>query len=130
MELKSLTVEDLRDGNPALLAQIQQEAVDAERERLSDIDNLTVPGYEEMAEQAKATGMSAMDFHRQLVAEMKKKGTDFIQARREETAPAQDIVGGTPADEEKSEEQKIKDFANEVAGYAKNDAEYGGSGMF
>ncbi len=130
MELENLTVEKLRDGNPALLAQIQQEAVDAERERLSDIDNLTVPGYEEMAEQAKATGMSAMDFHRQLVAEMKKKGTDFIQARREETAPAQDIVGGTPADEEKSEEQKIKDFANEVAGYAKNDAEYSGSGMF
>lgn len=118
MELDNLTLEQLREGNPALLEQIKQNAVDAERERLSDIDALTVPGYEDLATKAKAEGTSAMDFQKQIVAAMKQKGNDFLEARQRETAPAQEVVGGEPSNT-KTEEQEIQDNAKLIAEYAK-----------
>ena len=120
MELnENTTVDQLREANPALLAQVQQDAVNAERERLSDIDALTVPGYEDMAEQAKANGTSAMDFQKQIVAAMKQKGTNFLQARQQETAPAAEVAGGEPADNARTEEQEIQDNAKAIAELAK-----------
>ena len=130
MELENLTLDQLRDGNPALLAQVQQEAVAAERERLSDIDALTVPGYEDMAEEAKANGTSAMDFQKQIVAAMKQKGASFLQARQQETEPAASVAGGTPTDYGKNEEQEIQDFAKSVAAYAELQVPSADSGMF
>ena len=131
MELnEQTTVEQLREANPALLAQVQQDAVAAERERLSDIDALTVPGYEEMAEQAKANGTSAMDFQKQIVAAMKKKGTEFIQARQQETAPAANVAGGAPETAAKKEEQEIADNAKDIAEYAKQFTPGGNESMF
>lgn len=120
MELnENTTVEQLREANPALLTQVQQDAVAAERERLSDIDALTVPGYEDMAEQAKANGTSAADFHKQIVAAMKQKGTNFMQARQQETAPAAQVAGGQPQDNGRTEEQEIQDNAKAIAELAK-----------
>ena len=121
MELnENTTVDQLREANPALLAQVQQDAVAAERARLSDIDALTVPGYEQMAQEAKDNGTSAMDFQKQIVAAMKQKGTNFLQARAEETAPAAEVAGGTPADNGRTEEQEIQDNAKAIAEYAKS----------
>ena len=118
MELDNLTLEQLREGNPALLEQIKQNAIDAERERLSDIDALTVPGYEDLATKAKAEGTSALDFQKQIVAAMKQKGSEFLEARQRETAPAQEVVGGEPSNT-KTEEQEIQDNAKLIAEYAK-----------
>ena len=119
MEFENLTVEQLRENAPALLEQVRQQAIDAERERLSDIDALTVPGYEEMAEQAKANGTSAMEFQKQIVAAMKQKGNDFMAARQTETAPAQEVIGGAPTSNGLTEEQEIQDNAKMIAEYAK-----------
>lgn len=127
MELENLTLDQLREGNPALFDAIRQSAVDAERERLSDIDALTIPGYEEMAAQAKADGTSAMDFQKQLVSAMRQKGADFLQARATETAPAQEVAGDAP--QSKSEEQEINDAAKDIAGYATGHMT-GADGMF
>ena len=131
MELnENTTVEQLRDANPALLAQVQQDAVAAERERLADIDALTMPGYEEMAAQAKANGTSAMDFQKQVVAAQRKKGADFLSARAEETTPARGVSGGAAGDGEKNEDQEIQENAKAVAEYAKAYARNTGEGMF
>lgn len=131
MELNTeTTVDQLREANPALLAQVQQEAVAAERERLADIDALTVPGYEDMAAEAKANGTSAMDFQKQIVAAMKKKGTDFMQNRQKETEPAAKVAGGEPKDNNRSEEQEIQDNAKDIAEYAKFYNTSTDSGMF
>ena len=129
MELDGITMDQLRDGNPALFEQVQQNAVAAERERISDIDALTVPGYEAMAEEAKANGTSAMDFQKQIVAAMKEKGGKFMQARQEETAPAQDVTGGAP-ETGLDEDKEIKKNAEAIAEYAKAYAGRGDGGMF
>ena len=129
MEINELTLDQLREGNPALLEQIQQSAVEAERERLSDIDALTIPGYEEMAEQAKADGTSVMEFQKQIVAAMKQKGDTFMQARQQETAKAQAIPGGAAEDDAETEDAKAKRDAEQVAEYAKEMMGHSG-GMF
>lgn len=119
MELnESTTMEQLREASPALFAQVQQDAVNAERERLAEIDALTMPGCEEMAEQAKADGTSAMDFHKQIVEARKKQGEEFIAARQKETQPAKDIAGGAPDGNGRTEQQEIDDYAKEMAKYA------------
>lgn len=131
MELNEhTTVDQLREANPALLAQVQQDAVAAERERLSDIDALTIPGYEDMANQAKENGTSALDFQKQIVAAMKQKGTDYMAARQKETAPAADVAGGAPEADRKNEDKEIADCAKDIAEYAKLYTPGGNDSMF
>lgn len=125
-EIKDISEEELRAENPALFTQVQQAAVAAERERLSDIDALTDPGYEDLAEQAKANGTSAMEFHKQLIAAKKQRGADFLAARTKETAQAAQVAGGAPADNAKTEQQEIEDNARAIAALAK---EYSGTGL-
>ena len=130
MEIKDITMEQLRDENPALYEQVRQDAVAAERSRLEEIDALTMPGYEEMASEAKANGTSAMDFQKQIVAAMKKKGKAFIEARQQETAPAQDVTGEAPADDKKTEEQALQEAAKAVADFAATYSANTADGMF
>lgn len=130
MDIKDINVDQLRAENPALLEQIQQSAVAAERARQDEIDALTDPGYEELAAQAKANGTSPADFVKQLVQAKKAKGAGFMAARQQETAPAQNVPGGEPASNHKTEEQEIEANAKEIAAYAKAYAGNDNEGMF
>ena len=130
MDIKDINVDQLRAENPALLEQIQQSAVADERARQDEIDALTDPGYEELAAQAKANGTSPADFVKQLVQAKKAKGAGFMAARQQETAPAQNVPGGEPASNHKTEEQEIQDNAKAVAEYAKQYAGSGNETMF
>lgn len=125
MDIKDINVDLLRAENPALLEQIQQSAIAAERARQDEIDALTDPGYEELAAQAKANGTSSADFVKQLVAAKKAKGADFMAARQQETARAQNVLGGEPTSSHMTEELEIQENARAVAEFAK---QYAGSG--
>lgn len=130
MDIKDINVDQLRAENPALLEQIQQAAIAAERQRQEDIDALTDPGYEELAAKAKADGTSAMDFHKQLIAAKKQKGADFLKNRKEETTPAKDVAGGASTDDKQNEQAEIEANAKEIAAYAKAYAGSDNEGMF
>ena len=129
MEIKDITLEALRAENPALLGEIEAAAVKAERERLDEIDALTLPGYEDMAAKAKADGLSAVEFQKQIVAAQKNKGKEFLAARKAETEPAAEVKGdaseGTKAAKNPDALGKeIADMAVEFKGIA------GDGGMF
>lgn len=130
MEIAELTAEQLEAQNPALFAQVQQNAVQAERDRLNDIDALTVPGYEQMAAQAKADGTSAMDFQKQIVAAMKQRGSSFLNQRQEETAPAQSVAGGAAQSSGLTEEQELEAYAKDMASYARSYSGLGDGSMY
>lgn len=117
MEVKDITLEQLRTENPALHSQIMQAGAEQERERIQEIDDLTPAGYEEMAAQAKANGTSAMDFHKQIVKAHKEKGQAFLAQRKTETAPAAKVKGG--ASDDKTAEQEMEAHAKEMAALAK-----------
>lgn len=130
VNIKDINMDQLRQENPALLKEIQQEAVAAERQRHEEIDALTVPGYEAMAEAAKKDGTSALDFQKQIVSAMKEKGKSFLTNRTTETAPAQNVPGGAPADGSQKIQDKIEADAKEVAAYAMAYSDTGNEGMF
>ncbi len=113
MDLKSVTMEQLRAENPDLL----NEAIQAERQRVQDIDDLTLPGYEQMAAEAKRNGTSAMDFQKSIVKAQREKGGAFMAARQQETKPATQVAGSEPGDGKPTEDE-VKAHAAEMAAYA------------
>ncbi len=118
MDIKDLTVEQLRENNAALLQSIQEEGIRAERERVAEIDALTEPGYEEMAAQAKAKGDSPAVFLKAVVEAKKGKAAAFLSGRREETEKAK-AIPASEAGEGEGEEAGMKAAAKEIADMAK-----------
>ena len=131
MEIKDITQEQLLAENPALLEQIQQAALTAERQRQEDIDAITPPAaeYQAMAEEAKKKGTPFTEYQRALVAAQKQKGANHLAARQEETAPAQNIAGGA-AETPKNEDEEIKQNAEDMAKYAKEYRGNADGGMY
>ena len=125
MEIKDCTREQLLAENPALVDEIVNQAVAAERARVEEIDSLTIPGFEADAAEAKANGTSAVDFVKSIAAKAKQKGADFLAARAQETAPAQEVTAGAAEDDDPSEEEQIQAEAKKIAEYA---AEMNGTG--
>lgn len=116
MEIKDITMEQLRAENRAVFDEVFSAGATAERERISDIDELTLPGYEAMAAEAKANGTSAMDYHKAIVKAQKEKGANYIAARVEETAPAAEVSGEAVEDETKTDDEQD---AKEIAEFAR-----------
>ena len=129
MEIKDCTREQLLAENPALVDEIVNQAVAAERARVEEIDNLTIPGYEADAAEAKANGTSAVDFVKSIAAKAKQKGAAFLTARTAETAPAQEIAASAAEAGDVSEEDQIQAEAKKIAEYAAQ-MSGNGTGMF
>ena len=122
MEIKDCTREQLLAENPALAEEIRNQAVADERDRVAGIDEMTLPGFEAEAEQAKANGTSVADFMKacRAKAQAKKaedaaKGAQFMEQRTQETAPAANVAPGAAEDEKDSEEDEIKAEAEKNA---------------
>jgi len=114
MDVKELTVEQLLDGNPALYQAVMQKGAQAERERMQEIDALTMPGYEEMAEAAKRDGTAAVDYYKQVVQAQRKKGADWMESRKEELEPAKQVSGGAAEDGYKTDEAEMAAFEKDI----------------
>ncbi|MBQ8708510.1 MAG: Clp protease ClpP [Succinivibrionaceae bacterium] len=96
MEIKDITREQLLADNPALVDQIAQQAVAAERQRIQDILDAKMTGYDDMAEQAIKDGTDANVFMRNMIAAQKQKGGKFLEDRQKETAPAKNVAASAP----------------------------------
>ena len=118
MDIKDLTLEQLQAENPELANSIMKAGAEQERQRLQDIDDLTPNGYEEMARDAKQSGMTAMDFHKAIIKAQREKGQKFLEARKEETAPAANVRGEASEDKANANED-MDAFAKEMANFAK-----------
>lgn len=129
MDIKDITKDQLLAENPALVEDIRQEAINAERERMQEIDELTLPGYEEDAAQAKANGTSAMDFHKMIVQKTRQKGKDFLAQRKEELSPASNVLAGAAEDNDLDEDDEIQREAKMIAEETVKYAGYNG-GMY
>lgn len=133
MEIKDITLEQLRTENPTLHRQIMQAGAQQERERIQEIDDLTPAGeeYAEMAAQAKQDGTTAMDFHKAIVKHQRGKGQKFLDNRQKETEPAKNVAGGSAEDNDKpSEKQELDEHAKEMASIAKEMYTSGDDGMY
>lgn len=116
MDIK--TVDDLRKAYPALVDQIEQAAVNAERERIKGIEDVALPGSEKLTAQAKfEKPMSVSDFAVALVKDAKTKGATFLDNMRQDGKESgAEGVGNPPAPEG-------EDPVNKTKAQAKADAE-------
>ena len=81
MEIK--TADDLRQAYPALVDQIEQAAADRatneERERIRDIEEMALPGSEEITAEAKFTKpVSASDYAKAAIKRAKEQGSEYL----------------------------------------------------
>ena len=121
MELKEATAEMLNTENPELARSIAQQAVEAERERIQQIEDMTPPGaeYAQMKAEAMKKGTAIGDYIKQIVAEQKKKAGGYMTARIDETAQAKNVTGGAERDQDESPEAKEDKWAKDVADLAR-----------
>lgn len=125
MDVKELTEDQLREGNPQLFDSLVHRGETQERERIRKIETLTDEGFEELAQKAKEDGTSAADFLEQVITERAKKKAAFRAARQQETAPASQVTGGAPADNDgPSEAEELDKFAKEMAKLTPNKGVY------
>lgn len=76
------TVDGLKAEFPDLTKQIEDAAVDAERKRIQDIEDVALAGFETIVNDAKFKNpISAGDVAKAIVAEQKKQGGKYIQDR-------------------------------------------------
>lgn len=131
MEIKDITMEQLKAGNPQLHGDILRAGAQAERERMEEIDALTPVGYEQMAAKAKHEGTSSADFLKMVIAQQKQKGEGFMAARRSETAQASQVTGGAAEDSPKAgEDVELDAFAKEAKKLADEVIAMSGAGMY
>ena len=120
MDLKNATAEQLGQENPELAAEIARQAVAAERQRTQEIDDMTPPGdsWRAMAEQAKADGTSAMDYHKQVVAQQKAQHKAWLDQRGKETEQVGQVGAGDAKDADDDLQAKQDKTAKELAALA------------
>ena len=83
MAVEIKTVDDLRGAYPALVNEIEeaaaQNARNEERQRIQDIEDMSLPGSEDMTNEAKFTKpVSAADFAKAVVKNAKQRGEKFL----------------------------------------------------
>ena len=128
MEIGEITREQLMAGNRDVYEAILREGADAERARIQEIDDMTLPGYEQMAAEAKQNGTGAMAFYKEMVKASRQKGRDYLAAREQETAKEKDVKASAAEDDKPDDEAELKAFAKAMGEMAKDSREY--DGMF
>ena len=100
-EVEIKNVEDLRKAYPALVDQIEQEAAEratnAERQRIRDIEEMALPGSEEMATEAKfERPVAAAEYAKAAVKRMKAQGEAWLKNAEEDAGPLGNVGQTTP----------------------------------
>lgn len=133
-EEKPMDKKELKEQYPELYKELteeaRQEGVLQERQRIADIDDLTGEGMEELAREAKEKGTSAEGFLRQVVQHQKQQKQQYLENRRRETGPAQDVSGGSTGDGEDKDKREMEAFLKEAKEMAAQARQEMGGGMF
>ena len=121
MDIKDIkTVNDLRKACPDMVAKIETEAINAERTRIKEIEDATMPGAEDQANEAKFTKpVDSASFAKAMIASMKakqqKQSQDYLDKvkKNAQDSGANDITNPPPANPE-PEDAKEKSFMNSI----------------
>lgn len=101
MEIK--TVDDLRQAYPDMIAQIKQaaaqEATETERQRIRDIEDMALPGSEDLTNEAKfEKPVSAEDYAKAAMKRAKAQGSAYLADSKKDAKNAGQVSGEPPKD--------------------------------
>lgn len=95
------TIEALEAAYPELVEQIRQDAAQAERKRVSEIDAVALPGYEHIVDAAKADPMqNAASVAMAIIAAQKKQGDSYLADIQKDVAQSKVNDVGSAAEQE------------------------------
>lgn len=123
MEIK--TVDDLRKAYPDMVAQIENDAATTERTRIKEIEDSTLPGAEDEANEAKfVKPMDSAAFAKAVIANMKakqqKQSKDYLDKAKAnaQTSGANNITNPPPAnpEPEKAQEKGLMNAIHKMNG--------------
>lgn len=111
----NMTLEELKEKHPDTYNEIYNMGVNEERERIKAIEDLAIPGNEEIINKAKfESGISAEKVAIEIIKAEKERGKKFLTEREEDVTDAQleDIEGSEAPlneDQKKKEEESVID---------------------
>jgi ATP-dependent protease ClpP protease subunit len=105
-EMEPKNLEELTAAYPELMAQAMTKAATAERERIQSIEDMALPGFEDIVEKAKADPTAtAADVATAIVAKQRASGNAWMaQARDDATQGGANEVAGAAAPEKGKDE--------------------------
>lgn len=92
--MENMTPEEIRNKYPEVFKQISNAAQAVERERIASIDNLSLPGAEDVITNAKKDGLSAADTAIRIVNWQQENNTKLLNQMKNETNGMEKIVPG------------------------------------
>ena len=110
-EPKNMDLETLKNDHPHLFEQVKnlgyQEGVTAENKRIQDIEDLQLPGNEELINKAKFEDkMEASALAVEIIKAEKARGTNYLSNVNKDAAVINQVPGSnTPTDQNKDEQQ-------------------------
>lgn len=111
----NMTLEEFKEKYPDIYDEVFNAGVKSERERIKAIEDLAIPGNEEIINEAKfESGITAEEVAIKIIKAEKERGAKFLENRKKDIAEAkiEDVEGeGAPSKEEetKKEEEAIID---------------------
>lgn len=118
MDIK--TTNDLRKAYPDMVAEIENEATNAERTRIKEIEDITMPGAEDQANEAKFTKpVDSASFAKSVIASMKAKqaaqSKDYLdKAKAAAEKSGANGIENPPPENPKPEDAKTNTFLNAI----------------
>lgn len=104
-----MTLEELKAKHPELYNQIVNQGTADERKRMQAIDDLAMPGHEELVNKAKyETGITAEALAVEIVKAEKAKGTQFLENRNIDATSANNVPGASAPQNSEDEAGKLK----------------------
>lgn len=117
-----MDLKELQEKHPELFNQAKNLGVEEERKRIKDIDDLAMPGYEDMVAKAKfETPKTAAELAMEIVKAEKQRGGEYLQNRQQDaqTSNANNVDGGAAPQKTEGDQKEISDMAQAAAAAAK-----------
>lgn len=122
---KPMNLEELKAKHPELFEQISNDGkkagAEAERQRIQNIEEMAMPGYEDLVNKAKFENpMEANALAVEIVKAQKKKGADFLNNRQSDADNLDGVNAELDAEEvtkpsAKKDEEQVKSYASIAA---------------
>lgn len=114
-----MDLQTLQNEHPELFNQVKnmgyEEGVNAENARIKEIEDLAMPGNETLVNAAKFENkLTAADLAVAIVKAEKQKGANFLENRKEDAAPLNDVPGTqeNPVNKDSKEENLVNELTN------------------
>ncbi len=120
---EKMTIEELKNSHPELYNLIKKEGHDegvkAENTRIKNIEDLQLPGNEDLVNKAKfETNMSAEALAVEIIKAEKNRGQNFLSNRKEDAEDLKDVPGeAAPENNSKNDDVKAEEKGLEIAAF-------------